>query len=231
MNEETNGGEVVDQVIDIAESSLVSDVIAQTFGGGLETFDRMTREPQNLGGAKLWGVRNWKDPLKQQGNSRVMFYMPELQEMMKCVMAQVFTVSKAMKDEDGELIPVERLSGSAGHKRAQCGFMLYLTVQTKKSCQAWLERFQEILGADKVDTLANYAQNLVTCGTARVRGGVFVLNGVSTTVQQMSLPMDLNACIYFALPSGAEADGAVWGFVGKDNAPVQDDASGSHPPV
>lgn len=219
----------------VTDERLVDSMIARTFGQGLETWDREEEEPINLGGAKLWSVLNWKDPTKQKTGARVAFHYEELRQVLQGCPAQFFQIHQAVRDESGEFELVERTNGQAGHRREQRGFMLYLTINTPKSCQSWLERFQEVLGAENVDSLANHAQALLACGAAETINGQVCLKGARTRVQGIMTPMKLSACIYFGLTSGGDSGESVWGFVSREGTPVAassvEDPSNAHVPV
>lgn len=211
------------------ERSPVTTRIEDLFSLPVEIWDRENQESQNIGGVKFWMVYNYKNPEKQKANrgSPVVFHNPELRNIIKAVPAQFFTLNRAMFNEDGSPIEVARNDGTAGQRREQCGFMLFLTIGTPAIHGQWLEQIQQTLGADYVDSLQNHAQFLVESDVAYIRNGVHYLKGVNTRVNGILTPMRLSACIYFAYTSGGEDDSAVWGYLGQSG----DEAAQSSMPI
>lgn len=218
---------VVDSPV-VDERPPVVGRIEELFSLPLETWNRIDGVSENLGGLKLWMVYNYKNPEKQRSmkvGTPVVFYNEDLLKLIKAVPAQFFTLHRVVFNDEGLPVEVAKQDGTVGHKREQCGFMIFLTVGTTAVHQRWLQEIQDTLGVDYVDSLQNHAKYMLESGTAYERNGNYYLKGVSTRINGIMTPMKLSACIYFAYTSGGQDDSALWGFQNHQGEVVSADSA------
>lgn len=91
--------------------------VRSLFQRGLETYDTVTKLSNNVGGAQIYQIRNWK-----AADSRIKFNNASFGDAITKLACTLYTVNRVKVDNNG--VPIKLASGR--NQRINNGLMLYM---------------------------------------------------------------------------------------------------------
>jgi hypothetical protein len=211
---ENNNTTTAQSIEPTVENSIAVDYLSNLFANGVETWDSLTRQPQNQGGAKFWLELNWRS------GKRIAIHNEQLRDITRGMSVSFFACNRYQTEADGSLttLPQESPTDEPRHVRYMQSFMLYSNLDnspkvTQNNLRNILEAVPELAGY--VFSLADHRDLLDRLGVVERIGSVDYLRGVTMRDQmtRTTKRARLDATIVFAVPSGAPDSGSIWGYV------------------
>ncbi len=185
----------------MSKNRYVDRFVETLFENGLETYNRDTKENENLGGAKLYFYPQWK-----KAGSGIIINNPHFASIISQFPATLYSLSR-VKTKDGK--PVI-LPDNKGYDRTCIGLMLYHTYDEDTTCGESM-RDSIIAGMQKFAKLDTYVDVLNHCSPLAMSRAERALSTFSVRdPMQNFTTFKLHAAVILALASGAPGSTALW---------------------